>query len=100
MEDQIAAEFREAAAEAIVVQRLGMQQALTRLERGEDSDPAKTAAYAARAAASSVDKLMTLTNRTPREKDGRRMEEIVRSLIGMKVLAPLPAGTPGESDGE
>lgn len=98
MEAQLAAELRDSAAQAIVVQRKAMELALEQLNAGKDRDPAKTAAYASRVTATSVEKLMTLTNRTPREKDVRSAQEIVRSLIGMNVLTALPAGTPAEGD--
>ncbi len=92
MEAQIAHEFRNVAALAVEVQMLALTKAKKRLVSGEDTDPGRTASFAARSGQVAVDKLMSLTNRPQKIVEQRTLEEVLRSLQAKKVLVALPAG--------
>jgi methionine synthase II (cobalamin-independent) len=101
VEQTIANDMRDAAREAIEVQRLAVQRARERLEGGRDDDPAKSAASLARVAQSNTDKLMTLTNRPTQIVENRSVDELLRSLVasGALHLADEPEQLEAPADG-
>jgi hypothetical protein len=87
MESQIAHELRDVARLATDVQRLALQRASERLEAGEDDDPSRSAANAARVSQSNIDKLLSLTGRPTQITETRNLGEILRSLAAKGVIA-------------
>ena len=102
VEQAVANDMRDAAREAVDVQRLAVQRARERLEAGRDDDPAKSAASLARVAQSNTDKLLTLTGRPSQIVDNRDTEQILRSLVakGILKIADDPAQIEGTSRDE
>jgi hypothetical protein len=90
LEAQLAHAFRGVAQRAVQVQVLALEKAQERLENNQDADPAKTAAFAARAGGTAVEKLMNLTNRPERITESRDIVEVLRSLSARNVLKVLP----------
>jgi hypothetical protein len=86
VETTVANDMRDAAREALDVQRLAVEKARERLEAGRDDDPAKSAASLARVAQSNTDKLLSLTGRPTQITESRNAEEILRSLVARGVL--------------
>jgi hypothetical protein len=98
MEASLAHEFRDRAMEATQAVRLAMEKSTERLESGEDHDPARSAANLSKVAQSSVDKLMTLTQRPQTITENRNIGEIVRSLAAIGVIHIPEATTVEELD--
>lgn len=86
MEEALSHEFREAAMQAVQLEKLAMEKATALLEAGKDNDPSRSAANAARVAQSSTDKLLSLTGRPTQIVEQRNTEEIIRSLVSKGVL--------------
>lgn len=86
VEQTVANDMRDAAREAIEVQRLAVEKARERLERDRDDDPARSAANLARVAQSNTDKLLSLTGRPTQITETRNVNEILRSLVAKGVL--------------
>ncbi|NBV77933.1 hypothetical protein EBR66_07240 [bacterium] len=63
-----------------MVQRKAVEEAEKRLDRGADTDPARTAAALSKVSQVSTDKLMSLTGRPQVITEERGMSEILRSL--------------------
>lgn len=97
VEQTVANDMRDAAREAVEVQRLAVNAARERLEAGKDDDPARSAANLARVAQSNTDKLLSLTGRPTQITETRNVNEILRSLVAKGVLT-LPEGS--GDDGE
>lgn len=91
VEQTVANDMRDAAREAVEVQRLAVNAARQRLEAGDDQDPARSAANLARVAQSNTDKLLSLTGRPTQITETRNVNEILRSLVAKGVLT-LPDG--------
>src|SRR5581483_2942115 len=87
VEQTVANDMRDAAREAVEVQRLAVEKARERLEAGRDDDPARSAASLARVAQSNTDKLLSLTGRPTQITENRNVNEILRSLVAKGVLA-------------
>lgn len=92
-EKQMAHQFRDVAARAVHLQNLALDKAEKRLIDGDDHEPAKTAMLASNVSHRAVDRLMALTNRPTKITESRDIGEVIRSLAGLGVLVPLPAGT-------
>jgi hypothetical protein len=86
LETGLANDMRDSVRAAIEVERVAMDKALVRLKAGEDPDPAKTAAHAARVAQSMTDKLLSLTGRPTSIREDRNVQEILRSLAAKGVI--------------
>jgi hypothetical protein len=101
VEQTVANDMRDAAREAIDVERLAVQRARERLEAGRDDDPAKSAASLARVAQSNVDKLLSLTGRPSQITENRTVSELLRSLVasGALHLADEPEQLEAPADG-
>lgn len=98
MEDALAHEFREVAAVATQAERLAVEKAVERLEKGQDQDPARSAASLSKVKQVNTDKLMTLTQRPTTITETRNADEIIRSLVAKGVLAiPEETGVDGDS---
>jgi hypothetical protein len=97
LEQQLIHEYRDVARLAVDVQRLALDKATTRLERGDDGDPGRTAANAARVAQAMTDKMLSLSGRPTSIREDRNLNEIMRSLVAKGILqmpdepAELPA---------
>jgi len=72
--------YRELAVRTSMVQRKAIEEAEKRLDRGADTDPARTAAALSKVSQVSTDKLMSLTGRPTVITEERGMSEILRSL--------------------
>lgn len=86
METQLANEMREIARMAVEVERLALEKAQQLLLSGDDRDPSRSAANAARVAQSSTDKLLSLTGRPSQITETRGIQEILRSLAAKGIL--------------
>lgn len=86
MESNLAHEFRDVARLAVDVQRLALEKATARMLAGDEHDPARVAANAARVAQSNTDKLLSLTGRPTQITETRNLGEILRSLAAKGVL--------------
>lgn len=97
VEQTVANDMRDAARQAIEVQRLAVERARERLEDNLDEDPSRSAANLARVAQSNTDKLLSLTGRPTQITESRNAEEILRSLVARGVLqlpdAPVQIAT-------
>jgi len=80
MEAVLVNTYREVALRATMVQRKAVEEAEKRLDRGADTDPARTAAALSKVSQVSTDKLMSLTGRPQVITEERGMTEILRSL--------------------
>lgn len=83
----VANDMRDAAREAIEVQRIAVEKTRERLEAGRDDDPARSAANLARVASTNTDKLLSLTGRPSQITESRNVNEILRSLVAKGVLS-------------
>jgi hypothetical protein len=93
VEQTVANDMRDAAREAIEVQRIAVEKAKERLEANRDDDPGRTAANLSRVASGNTDKLLSLTGRPSQITESRNVNEILRSLVAKGVLA-LPDELP------
>jgi hypothetical protein len=98
VEQTISNDMRDAAREAIEVQRVAVEKARERLEANRDDDPARSAANLARVASANTDKLLSLTGRPTQITESRNVNEILRSLVAKGVLALPDAPTQIEDD--
>jgi hypothetical protein len=102
-EQTIANDMRDAAQEAIEVQRLAVERARERLEQNRDDDPARSAASLAKVGQSNIDKLLSLTGRPTTITETRNVNEILRSLVAKGVLAlpddPIQIEAEAEAEG-
>lgn len=80
-ERTIVNDMRDAAGEAIEVQRIAVEKAKERLEAGKDDDPGRTAANLARTASANTDKLLSLSGRPTQITESRDAAQVLRSLI-------------------
>jgi hypothetical protein len=80
LEEQLVKAYRTVASRAVAVQMKAVEEAEKRLDRGADTDPARTAASLAKVSQTSTDKLMSLTGRPAVITEDRSMNEILRSL--------------------
>ena len=86
LEQQLIHEYRDVARFSVEVQRLGLEKAQQRLLSGDDTDPSRTAANAARVAQSMTDKMLSLSGRPTSIREDRNLEEILRSLVAKGVV--------------
>lgn len=96
MEANLAHEFRDVARLAVEVERLALEKTVAGLVSGEERDPSRAAANAARVAQSSTDKLLSITGRPTQITETRGLQEILRSLAAKGVLQ-LPEVTDADS---
>lgn len=97
MEAQLIAEYRDVARQSVEVQRAALDKALDRVRAGDDNDPAKTAAHAARVAQTMTDKMLSLSGRPTSIREDRNVEQILRSLVARGVLT-APDAVDGDVD--
>lgn len=86
VEQTVVNDMRDAAREAIEVQRIAVGKAKERLEANKDDDPGRTAANLARTASANTDKLLSLSGRPTQITESRNVGEILRSLVAKGVL--------------
>lgn len=100
LEKTAANNMREIMALSQEATRMALEAEIKRLEDGKEDDPARAAANMARVSQSSVDKLMTLTNRPTQIVENRDVGEILRSLQarGVVTLPEEPAELEAGSD--
>ena len=80
MESILVGQYREVALRATMAQRKAVEEAEKRLDRGADTDPARTAAALSKVSQSATDKMLSLTGRPSQITETRNMNEILRSL--------------------
>lgn len=80
LEEALVRDMREVAIRATRAQQKAVEEAEKRLERGADTDPARTAAALSKVSQTSTDKLLALTGRPTAITETRGLNEILRSL--------------------
>jgi len=80
MEGVLVSTYRELALRSSMAQRKAVELAEQRLDRGQDTDPARTAAALSKVSTSATDKMLSLTGRPTQITESRGMNEILRSL--------------------
>lgn len=91
LEARLANEYRENARLALEAERLATLKAIDKLEAGKDQDPGRTAANMATVADKNTGKLLALTGRPTSIREDRNLEEILRGLVGKKILRVVGA---------
>lgn len=99
LEEQLTQELRDVAIIATNAARLAVEKATDALESGEERDPARAAANLSKVAATSTDKVLSLTGRPTQITQTRNAEEIIRSLVQLGVIqVPDAPALPEASD--
>lgn len=80
LEEALVRDMREVAIRATRAQQKAVEEAEKRLDRGADTDPARTAAALSKVTQVSTDKLLSLTGRPTAITETRGMNEILRNL--------------------
>jgi hypothetical protein len=86
IEAQLANDLLDTARLASAVEHLALQKAHEQLENGNAREPSKIARDASQVKSQSVDKRLALQGRPTQVTERRDVGEIVKALVGMKVL--------------
>jgi hypothetical protein len=101
IEASLANNLLENARLAAETERMAIEQARTELQEGRAKEPAKIARDLSQVKSQAIDKRLALQGRPTQITERRDVNEIVRALVGLKVVqvADLPPGQPAIEGG-